>query len=202
LTRPSDREALFVVGQVVPHTLHEVVLVGIRHDLTFRLEEGREILLVVGEQHRPDARRLVETHVVGVPCGHVYVPVQGDLRLVEDTKHLDSPGLTVIAPTDGRAWRPTPLAVAPKVDLHSLGGTLEQCVGRTVLRPIECTREHGPVANPPRAVALESLEDPWIETDAEVLRVDAEPAEALHEVWERRDDEVELTQPPGGRRLA
>src|SRR5262249_31019008 len=109
----------------------------------------------------------------------------------EDAVHVESPRLAVIARLHRRVRGPAVVAVPPEVDRDAPRRPLEQFVRVAVLCAVERTDEDDVVPDG----ALEVLEHARVEADAEVLRPNAQRAEALHVVRERREDEVVGPQP-------
>ncbi len=161
-------------------------------DLAARSEEIGQVRFRFGDEECPDAGRFVKAHVVREPLRNVSVPVEHDPCSVIDAVHVEPPRLAAIARPDRRVVRESADSVAPELDRCPIGNARKNIACFPPLgtgqRSDECGIQSAAV------FVSEAVENTWVEPDAEELGIDTKLTQSWHELWERRDEQVEALE--------
>src|SRR5262249_1103748 len=135
--------ALVLVIQVVGNQFGAFLWRAIGDDLLADFEELVQVVFLIRQEERPDARRLEEAHVVGEPTGHINVAGHTDSGFSENAVHLKPPSFASTGSTDKRVRRQGFGAVTPEVDSTLGGDVLEQSVPVCVTGRISSDKDDG-----------------------------------------------------------
>ena len=198
LAGPGDGGGLPGVFQVVGDQRGALLLAAVGDHFGPHLEELVQVLLVVGDEEGAAPGRLEEPHVVGEALGHVDVPVHRDPGGGEHPEHRLPPDLAVVAGEDGGVGGERVGAVAPELDWRGARQVVHQLVPLAVHggEPSHEAAGHGALLE---GEPGQRIQHPVLEGERLVIGGDPRLPEALHEVREGGDDQVEPLEVGAGR---